>query len=104
MKTVVGKKILAALRDYGGYLDDNTASNSGAFNVEGGVVEEVQAVYDGLDLRHQRPGDALYVDLVEIYRALAIVDNNGEHSKGGGGVGRRPRAAEICGASKVSRV
>ena len=30
-----------ALTNYGGYLDDNTAHNSGAFNVEGGVVEEV---------------------------------------------------------------
>ena len=98
MKTLIGKKILAALRDFGGYLDDNTASNSGAFNVEGGVVEEVMAAYDGLDLRNQRPGDNLYDDLVEIYRALAIVDNNGERTKGGGGVGRRPRAAEICGA------
>lgn len=32
------------------YLDDNTASNSGAFNVEGGVIEEVAEAYVTLHL------------------------------------------------------
>ena len=66
LRTEVARKLLAALTDYGGYLDDNTASDSGAFNVEGGVEEEVAKAYDGLSLRTS-PGHALYDDLVAVY-------------------------------------
>ena len=92
----VGRRILAALRDYGGYLDDNTAHDSAAFNVEGGVVEEVAAAYGGLNLRSTRPGEPLYADLLSIYRALHIVDNNGPAAKGGGGAPRMPPKPPIC--------
>jgi hypothetical protein len=50
LTTTLARRILRALTDYGGYLDDNTASNSGAFNIEGGVEEEVAAAYNGLKL------------------------------------------------------
>jgi len=94
--TPVGVKLLEALTDYGGYLDDNTASNSGAFNIEGGVAEEVAAAYAGLNLRDVRPGTALYNELVAIYRTLHIVDNNAPSAVGGGGTPRRPTKPPIC--------
>ena len=95
--TGVGRRLLPALSDYGGYLDDNTASDSGAFNIEGGVAEEVQAAY-GVDLRHVPPGSDLYADLRALFRALHIVDNNSNATRGGGGTPRRPPAPPICGA------
>ena len=95
LKTVLGGRMLAVLTDYGGYLDDNTASNSGAFNVEGGVVEEVAAAYDGLAL-NCGPPSPFYEDMVSIFRGLHIVDNNAPGSKGGGGHPRRPPAPPIC--------
>ena len=105
MRTAIGSKILQALTDYGGYLDDNTASNSGAFNVEGGVIEEVASAYGGdgdIDLRTMYPGKPLYDDLLDIYRELHIVDNNGPGTRtGGGGVPRRPPRPPICGAAGV---
>ena len=96
MATRVGRKLLAALCDYGGYLDDNTASNSGAFNVEDGVAEEVAASYGGLSL-DARAGQPLYADLLAIFRQLHIVDNNAADAVGGGGVPRRPPPPPICG-------
>jgi len=50
LKTPLAKRLLIALTDYGGYLDDNTDSDSGAFTIEGGVLEEVAAAYNGLSL------------------------------------------------------
>ena len=96
LATAVGDKLLAALTDYGGYLDDNTAGSAGAFNVEDGVEDEVAAVYGGQTLRPSGPPDPLYADLLAIYRALHVVANNGPTSVGGGGRPRRPRAPPIC--------
>ena len=105
MRTEVGARLLAALTDYGGYLDDNTASDSGAFNVEGGVKEELLEAY-GVDLNRlvppngpsapRTPSTDLFLDLRAVFQALHIVDNNGPTSKGGGGTPRRPPAAPIC--------
>lgn len=95
LQTLLGRKMLAVLTDYGGYLDDNTASNAGAFNVEGGVVEEVAAAYDGLALDCEHPAP-FYKDMVAIFRGLHIVDNNAPNTKGGGGQPRRPLAPPIC--------
>jgi len=97
MQTTLGRKLLRVLTDYGGYLDDNTASDAGAFNVEGGVREEVQEAY-GIDLSYGgvAPGAPLYSDLLEIYRSLHIVDNNSNMSIGGGGTPRQPPLPPIC--------
>jgi hypothetical protein len=108
IRTVLGKKILQVLTDYGGYPDDDTASNSAAYNVEAAVHAEVEAAY-GIQLRLNSsdtttsalgggPGDPYYSDLLAIYQGLHIVDNNGPDSIGGGGVPRRPPAPPICDA------
>jgi len=43
--TVPGRKILSALRDYGGYLVDDTASNDAAFCAEHEVNAEIMEHY-----------------------------------------------------------
>eukprot|EP00948_MAST-09A_sp_MAST-9A-sp1_P002382 g2382.t1 len=96
LETIIGEKIKEALRDYGGYLDDNTASDAGAFNVEGGVIEEVESVYDGLNLKPIASNTPLYRDLVKIYRGLHLVDNNAAKTIGGGGIPRRATKPPIC--------
>jgi hypothetical protein len=103
IQTVLGKKILRVLTDYGGYPDDDTAANSAAYNVEAGVHAEVEATYgiklgEGSISANGGPGDPYYSDLLAIYQGLHIVDNNGPYSIGGGGVPRRPPAPPICGA------
>ena len=97
IQTTIGRKLLTVLTDFGGYLDDNTAHGAGAFNVEGGVVEEGAAAYDGLDLRSVRPNAPLYRDLLAVFQRLHVVDNNAEEHKGGGGAPRRSPAPPICG-------
>jgi hypothetical protein len=94
--TMIGQKLLDVLTHYGGYLDDNTAHDRGAFNVEGGVRKEVQSHYEGLDLSNIVPGQSLYQDLVVIYRNLQVVDNNSEDQIGGGGTPCRKPLPPIC--------
>ena len=98
LHTHVGSKVLAALRDYGGYLDDNTASDSGAFNVEIGVADEVEEEYkaEGVSLRNAGQSTNLFEDLVLIYQNLHIVQNNGPDHVGGGGTPLAPLAPPIC--------
>ena len=98
LQTPIGAKLLSALTDYGGYLDDNTASDRGAFNVEQGVEAEViQAYGQEMRLNSTMPGTALYDDLLKIYQALHVVDNNSPENIGGGGVPRQPAPPPICG-------
>lgn len=48
--TIPGRKILSALRDHGGYLVDDTASNNAAFCAEHELNAEVIEHY-GWDIR-----------------------------------------------------
>lgn len=97
LSTPVGRRVLAALTDYGGYLDDNTADSAGAFNVEDGVEDEVAVAYGGQSLRPRDASDPLFTDLLAVYRTLHVVDNNGPETVGGGGQPRQPLAPPICG-------
>jgi len=110
VRTVLGHKMLTVLTDYGGYIDDDTAANSAAYNVEPGVTDECDAAYGGVNVLEPRacppgagavcdgPGSDYYHDLLAIFQALHIVDNNGPGRHGGGGAPRRPPAPPICGA------
>lgn len=91
-------KILAALTDFGGYLDEDATWAAAAFTVEGGVVEEVASAYGGLSLQ-SLPGEAFYEDMLAVFQQLHIVDNNGNASIGGGGSPRQPPAPPICSPS-----
>lgn len=90
--------MLNVLTDYGGYVDDNAASNAGAFNVESGVIEEVEHTYN-ISLRYGGVAAGktpFYDDLVQIYQNLHVVDNNSNDNRGGGGVPRQPTSPPIC--------
>lgn len=103
LRTEPGRRILAALTDYGGYLVDDTGSQrgGGALCAEAAVKDELAAVY-GLSLRIEDPATpsgpsaALYADLVAVFQALAVVANNGPSSVGGGGTPRRPPPPPFC--------
>lgn len=101
VRTVPGGRIREALAAYGGYLVDDTASDSGAICMEAAVADELAAAY-GIEMAPAvRPGvnaatTAFYEDLLAIFRALAVVANNDEGSVGGGGEPLAPLAPDIC--------
>lgn len=112
MRSVPAAKILAALRDYGGYLVDDTAGpspqGSAAFCAEHTVNAEVLATY-GWDIRCSESNGTylsgisassnaseFYWDLVSIFRSLSVVVNNCASSVGGGGTPRCEPPPPIC--------
>jgi hypothetical protein len=102
LTTPVGRKIGQALTDFGGYIVDDTGSKrgGGAICMEPGVSDEVVAAYGpDQDFHIQakvKPGSPLYADLLQIFRSLAVVTNNGPDSMGGGGTPRRPAPPPFC--------
>ena len=102
--TAPGKKIKQALVDYGGYLvDDTGAGNSAAICMEAPVNAEMRARFGytmtyphGVSNASTDPGRPLYQDLLEIFRALHAVTNNGPSSVGGGGTPRVPKKVPMC--------
>lgn len=102
--TVVGKKIKQALTDYGGYIvDDTGAGNSVALCMDSAVNDEMRAKFGyamtyphGVSADSKDPGRALYFDLLNIFRSLHAVVNNGPNAIGGGGVPRIPTKPPIC--------
>lgn len=106
MTTPVGKKLAAALTDYGGYLvDDTGAGNSAAVCMEAAVNLELREAYGytmtyphGVSGAASDPGRELYADLLRILQNLHAVTNNGPATVGGGGTPRVPTKPPICGA------
>jgi hypothetical protein len=81
VRSKAGKKVLAALRDYGGYVVDD----SGLDAVDLGVEHRAS-----VDFRKRRGHDVeadagLRADLARIVRALAVVDDNSAATIGGSG-------------------
>ena len=97
--TTIGKKLLEALTAYGGYIVDDTASDSAAICMEAAVNDEMARVYN---ISMAYPGGLgrgpLYDDLVAIFQSLHVVTNNAPGAVGGGGTPNRPPAPPICGA------
>jgi hypothetical protein len=89
LKTAVGRKIFFALQDYGAYLTDDSAWDAVDFCVEKGVNDEVIATYG-----HELEGDSgdFYEDVMKMIPKLAVIDNNGPSTVGGGGNPRKPLA------------
>ena len=108
IKTAPAKKILQALTTYGGYLVDDTASNTAAFCAEHSVNAEMLHHY-GWDIRCSESSGAFlngvsatsnassfYHDLVQIFKSLHVVVNNDVSRVGGGGKPTAPLAPPIC--------
>ena len=101
LATEPARRLAQALADYGAYIVDDTGSERGgaAVCMDAGVSDELKRVY-GFSVRIEDPltDGPLYDDLVRVFRALAVVANNGPASIGGGGTPRAPPPPPICGA------
>ena len=104
--TVAGGKIKQALLDYGAYIvDDTGGGNSAAICMEAQVNDEMRENYGyamtyphGVSAAVTDPGRALYADLLQLFRGLHAVSNNGPGAVGGGGAPRVATKPPICGA------
>jgi hypothetical protein len=92
LKTPAAKKIFKALQNYGAYIVDDAYWDAHYIAVEKGVTEEFRARY-GYDFEGTS-GD-FYNDIMKIFPALQIVDNNRPDNIGGGGRLRAPLAPPI---------
>jgi hypothetical protein len=90
--TPIGRKLFAALQDYGAYVSDDSGWDAYDLCAEVGVIEEVKAKA-GLELSSSN--GPLFEDMQKIITALAIVDNNSPTTIGGSGRRRRPSAPAL---------
>ena len=109
--TAIGLKIKNAMVDYGAYIVDGTGSgrphhNLVAICMDAAVNAEMRSHYNfsmayptGVtsDSSQTKAQNAVYADLLAIFRALHVVSNNSPTSIGGGGTPRQPRKGPICG-------
>ena len=92
--TVPGQRIKQALVDYGGYVVDDTASDSAAVVFEYAADAEFTRLYN---LTLGTSGGPWYHDLLAIFQALHVVASNAPEAPGGGGKPGAPLAPPICG-------
>lgn len=75
-----------------------STGDSAAVCMEAAVNEEMRQVFNlSMAYPHGVSSGPLYNDLVAIFRALHVVDNNVQGNTGGGGQPRMPLAPPICG-------
>jgi len=95
--TVPGQKLLFTLKNYGGYLCDDTYGNRGTFNTEHGVTDEFHQAYGyQFNASPQGLSSEWYHDLLNLFQSLHIVINNKNDSIGGGGSPLQPPAPPLC--------
>jgi hypothetical protein len=92
LKTEAGRKIAWTMQNYGAYVVDDTLWDSHALDVEAGVADEFDSAY-GYGVEASR--GSWYDDMMTIFAALNVVDNNGPSSVGGGGTPLQPLAPPI---------
>lgn len=95
--TTPGKKLLFTLKNYGGYLCDDTYWNRGTVNTEHGVTDEFQTAYGySFGSGPTGLGAAWYADMLALFQSLRVVINNCDDSIGGGGTPLQPPPPPIC--------
>lgn len=92
LTTEAATKLAWTLQNYGAYVVDDTSWNVHAIDAEVGVAEEFEAAY-GFGM--QASSGSWYEDMMTIFGALAVVDNNGPGAVGGGGAPLQPLAPPI---------
>ncbi len=92
LQTPAGQKLAWTMQNYGAYVVDDTAWNSHALDVEDGVAGEFR---DAFGYRIEATAGPWYDDMMRVFGLLAVVDNNGPASVGGGGSPRQPLAPPI---------
>ncbi|WP_017317893.1 hypothetical protein [Mastigocladopsis repens] len=91
LTTKAGKKILAAMQDYGAYVVDDSGWDYNYLCLERSAELEYEAVTG----RYFNDDTALQGDFSKIIAAVKVIDNNGRDSVGGGGTPRAPLAPPI---------
>jgi hypothetical protein len=92
LTTPAARKLAWTMQNYGAYIVDDTAWDSHALDVESGVAGEFQAAFGhGIEAT----AGPWYEDVMKIFGLLAVVNNNGPDSIGGGGTTRQPLAPPI---------
>ena len=98
LETQPAKMLAWTLQNYGGYVADDTGWSVYAIEVEhspdGEVEDEFQARW-GFSMTSSK-ASAWGRDMDRIFGALAVVDNNGPSSIGGGGTPRQPLAPPVA--------
>lgn len=89
LKTPAGKKLFHALQDYGAYVVDDAGWDAHYLAVQHGVLEEFLSTYG---YKFEQTSGPFYNDMMKLFQALHIVNNNSPNSIGGGGK-RRARLA-----------
>jgi hypothetical protein len=92
LQTQPAKKLFHAFQDYGAYIVDGAAPENNDLALENGVPEEFRKTY-GYDFNSS--SGKFYEDVMKLFQALYIVDNNAPKSIGGGGIPRKPLAPPI---------
>ena len=92
LQTNPGRKLFRALQDYGAYIADDTAGDTHALTVESGVRQEFEHHY-GYDFVGSN--GPFVEDMMTLFEALHVVDNNTSNQIGGSGVSRQPLAPPI---------
>lgn len=97
LETAAAKKMAWTLQNYGAYVVDDAHNPAGnwsviAWDAEKGADDELFAA---TGYRLDANIGPSYRDTVRIVTALAMVDNNGPSSVGGGGTPRQPLAPPI---------
>jgi len=87
LQTPAGRKLFKALQNYGGYVVDDSGGDTHYLSVEKGVLEEFRSTF-GYDFYGM--SGAFYNDLMKLFTALNIIDNNGPNNVSGGG---KPRVS-----------
>ncbi|MBA3923047.1 MAG: hypothetical protein H0X31_15670, partial [Nostocaceae cyanobacterium] len=74
------------------YIVDDAGWDAHYFTIENGVKEEFRSAF-GYDF--ESTSGNFYEDVMQLFQALNIVDNNGPDNVGGGGTPRAPLAPPI---------
>ena len=98
LETQPARQLAWTFQNYGGYVADSTSWSVYALETEQGpsgtVVDEFQSVW-GFRMTPMSRANAWSRDMDRIFGALAVVNNNGPASIGGGGTPRQPLAPAI---------
>jgi hypothetical protein len=92
LTTDAARKLAWTLQNYGAYVVDDTSWNADAIDAQVGVEDEFQQAY-GTSM--EATSGAWYQDIMRLFSALAVVDDNGPSSVGGGGAPLQPLAPPI---------
>ena len=82
LQTEPGEKVFYALQNYGAYIADDTAWDAHALTIESGVLQEFEHTYGCALEGNSSP---FHDDMMVMFQALHVIDNNAVNNGGGGG-------------------